>query len=395
MLELALYPEKFQSKEFLCNALKLLKQDVGSHSPSINLIQQELGCHVKLDGCFLSNPYATDLFLSYFENEILKENLLGNLFSYYPSQNRTLAKLVSKNLQIEPEKIFIGNGAIEIIQAIIHRFCGESILVTLPTFSPYYEYAEKKMKVVFFMLKKENNFEFDIPEYVKLVFDSQVDSIVLVTPNNPTGNYLTKTQVEYILQACKHLKCIVLDESFIHFAYEDEELNLVSNQSLLDKYPNLVIVKSLSKDFGLAGIRAGYALMHPQRVDDLLADGYLWNSNQFVEYFLTLLSCDKFMREYENVRKQFIHEVIAFHRQLQTIHRVKVYPTMSNFALIELLHNSAEQVVLELLMEYGIYLRNCNDKLGLDGAFIRVAARKQLENQLMINALRKTVTDNI
>ena len=378
-------------KSSILTSLKSLKEESGSHSPSINLIRQSIGLEIDIDGCFLSNPYATDLFLSYFKNDVLNEHFLEDLVSYYPSQNRTLAKLVAKNLNLEPEKVFIGNGAIEAIQAVLHRFCGERLLVTLPTFSPYYEYAEKRMEVFYYTLRKENAFEFDVLEYIQLAFVHRVDALVLINPNNPSGNYLTKEQVEHILDACQHLKCIILDESFIHFAYEDEDFTLLSNQSLLEKYPNLVIIKSLSKDFGLAGIRAGYALMSPERVNYLLADGYLWNSSQFAEYFLTLLAHETFIEQYEKVRKQFIHEIINFQKELQTIDGIKVYPTMANFVLIELLSNTSEEVIMELLIEHGIYLRDCKDKLGLEGAFIRVAARKKHESKLIVNTLRKTI----
>ena len=387
MLESAVLPSS------VLDTLKLLKEESGSHSPSINLIRQTTDLKINVDGCFLSNPYATDLFLSYFKKEILQDNILEDLMSYYPSQNRTLAKLVSTNLNIDPRKIFIANGAIEAIQAILHRFCGERLLVTLPTFSPYYEYAQKRMDVFFYTLKKENEFEFDVVEYIKLVFVHRVDALVLITPNNPTGNYLTQEQVTQILDNCQHLKCIIVDESFIHFAHENDDLTLISNQNLLDKYPNLVILKSLSKDFGLAGIRAGYALMNPDRVNHLLEDGYLWNSSQFVEYFLTLLSRKTFIEQYEHVRKQFIYEISCFHQQLKTVNGIKVYPTKANFVLIELLHHTAEEVVTELLIKHGIYLRDCKDKLGLHGEFIRVAARREHENVHIINSLQTTITE--
>jgi histidinol-phosphate/aromatic aminotransferase/cobyric acid decarboxylase-like protein len=144
----------------------------------------------------------------------------------------------------------------------------------------------------------------------------------------------------------------------------------------------------MSKDFGIAGIRAGYAVMHPDRIRALLANGYLWNSNGLAEYFFRLYCREDFLERYDIVRKQYILETQLFFRQLAKVDGVVVYPSMANFALVEILGGvTADDVMQHLLVRHGVYVRTCSDKVGLDGEFLRIASRGLRENQLIIDAL--------
>ena len=144
----------------------------------------------------------------------------------------------------------------------------------------------------------------------------------------------------------------------------------------------------MSKDFGIAGIRCGYGIMNSDKVKKLLSNGYLWNSNGLSEYFFRLLINDNFYSKYEKLRKKYIEEVKYFGQELKYINEIKVYPSNANFMLIELLDGStAENFVSKMLIKYGIYLRNCNDKIGLDGEFIRLASRSRSENRIIIKSI--------
>lgn len=370
-----------------------LKKNSGSHSPSLSSIKEKIPeLKINVDACFLSNPYATELFLEYFKKEMIDTNEIFSALEFYPSQNKLIANYVEKQLEIEAGHIFICNGAIEAIQAVIHRYSKGKIMVILPTFSSYYEYATKETEVVFYYLDKSNNFKLDIDKYISKVNEIKPNTIVLINPNNPDGGYIPYNNLIKLINELSWVENIIIDESFIHFAYEDDELKMKSIVSEIIGRENLIIIKSMSKDFGIAGLRCGYAAMSKKRVEDLLANGYLWNSNGIAEYFFQLYSRKDFLDRYELVRKKYINETKVFLDRLVLLENIKIYPSRSNFALIELLNGMvADEITAQLLCDHGVYVRNCNDKIGLDGEFIRVAARSNYENDIIYKALGNVI----
>ena len=135
----------------------------------------------------MSNPYATDLFLKYFKKELIDTGKINALLEFYPSQNRVIASYVENQLEVDKGSVFICNGAIEAIQAVIHRFTKGKLLVIIPTFSSYYEYATPDNEVVYYKLKKDDNFRLDIEDYIKTVEEVRPNTIILINPNNPDG----------------------------------------------------------------------------------------------------------------------------------------------------------------------------------------------------------------
>jgi histidinol-phosphate/aromatic aminotransferase/cobyric acid decarboxylase-like protein len=345
---------------------------------------------MRVDACFLSNPYATDLFLDYLHREVIRSGKLRKVLEFYPSQNRVIAGKLSRAIGVEPDHLFIGNGAIEIIQAIIHKFTGGKLMVNLPTFSAYYEFARPDTQVVFHELHKEENFRFDAEAYLAHVRREKPDTIVLINPNNPDGGYIPHATLVRLLEELKDVPNIILDESFIHFACEGDGYAYHSLSRQVDRFPNLMVVKSMSKDFGVAGIRAGYAVMAPDRVKSLLDNGYLWNSSGLAEYFFDLYSRPDFLVEYERKRVHYIRHSRRFFKALSLMPGIQTYPTNANFILIELKNGmTAEDMVCRLLVRRGIYTRTCDDKKGLEsGKFIRVASRCRTENRFVLRAFR-------
>ncbi|NLA37456.1 MAG: histidinol-phosphate aminotransferase family protein [Actinobacteria bacterium] len=373
----------------LGDKLVALKAESGSHSPSLLTLREELpDLEINVDACFISNPYATQLFLDYFKTELLDTGAIRDVLEFYPSQNQVIAALLAGHLGIDAERVFVGNGAIEIIQAVVHTFAKRKVLVTLPTFSSYYEFAEGRVDVAFHTLRKEEDFRLDPAEYLEVVKREKPDLITLINPNNPDGSYIPYEDLLSILRDLPAEVTAVVDESFIHFAFEDLNLDIRSVISHCEEFPNLIVVKSMSKDFGVAGIRAGYAVMHPDRVAGLLQNGFLWNSNGLAEYFFRLYTRKDFLAQYDIVRKQYILETQLFYRQLEKVKGLHVYPSMANFALVELVDGStADELMQHLLVRHGVYVRTCSDKIGLDGEFLRIASRGLRENQQIIEAL--------
>ena len=366
-----------------------LKSQAGTHSPSISTLRSMIPeISIGIDACFLSNPYATDLFLENLRKDLIKGNKLRDFLEYYPSQNNVISNKISEVIHLDSQYIFVGNGAIEIIQAIIHKFVSNKLLVILPTFSSYYEFIENHTEVIYFNLKKENDFELSLNELSNFIYKEKPDSVVIINPNNPNGSYIKECDLITFFETHKNLDNIIIDESFIHFAYESDKMELKSVASYVKKYSNLIVIKSMSKDFGIAGVRAGYGVMSPQKVNKLLKNGYLWNSNGLSEYFFDLYSKPRFQEDYELIRKNYILESRKFYDALMKIPSIKAYPTMANFALIELLDgSSAEDFVFKLLISYGIYTRVGSDKIGLDGEFVRIASRTKKENEIVLKAI--------
>ncbi len=371
--------------------IKLLKQQAGSHSPSLFTIKEQLpALKMGIDACFLSNPYATDLFLDYFKKELLGEDLaIRDMLEFYPSQNNVIASSLANFLKVPAEMLFVGNGAIEIIQAVIHNFTNQKIIVNIPTFSSYYEFIKPGVSIVFNKLKKEEEYKLNVQDLLKLVNLEKPDTVVLINPNNPNGGYITKAEIAELLEGLKNVGTILLDESFIHFAFENDQMDPLSYADMVLKYPNVVTIKSMSKDFGIAGIRAGYAIMHPSRIKQLLSNGFLWNSNGLAEYFFKLYTREQFQIEYEVVRKQYIRDTQDYFKVLNEIEGIKQYPSQANFALLELKSGiSADDFAFGLLVKSGVYTRTCSDKIGLDGEFIRLASRSAIENKEIITAIK-------
>lgn len=369
--------------------IKALKSNSGSHSPSIDTLK--VSCpeiKIDIDACFLSNPYATELFMDHLRTDLISTEKLRSVLEFYPPQNAEVAKLISSAIGVSEKNIFVGNGAIEIIQAVIQAFVKKKICVIIPTFSSYYEFVGGDVEIIYYKLIKDHEFKLDVNHYMDFIKKHSPDAIVIINPNNPNGSYLSSDEIKYILNESTELGTVILDESFIHFAFEQDDYSQVSCEKLVNNYPNLVIIKSMSKDFGIAGLRAGYSVMEESRVKRLLSSGFLWNISGLANYFFTLYSNESFLKLYENLRKKYITETILFINELRSIQGIRVFPSKANFALIEIIDGrSSFDVFSKLLVNYNIYVRDCSDKIGLQGEFIRIASRTRSENDRIIKVL--------
>lgn len=231
-------------EDMMYNQILELKLESGSHSPSINTIRERLpNLKFKVDACFLSNPYATNLFMEYFQTEVVNTGKLREILEFYPSQMGVIARKLGKALGVSSKNIFVGNGAIEPIQAVIHNFVKRKILVNIPTFSSYYEFVREDVQVVYNRLLPENDFEISVDNLVENIITNDIDSLVLINPNNPDGSYLSKEKITDLLERLRHLETIIIDESFVHFAYENDEMEPISFIDMVNYFPNLVEVK--------------------------------------------------------------------------------------------------------------------------------------------------------
>lgn len=370
----------------------LLKEASGTHSPSIDTIRRDIPeLRIAVDACFLSNPYATDLFLERLERELLHTGRLRDVLEFYPPQNYGAAGYISRVSGLPADFHFPGNGASEVIQAVLQHFAGPSMALPIPTFSPFYEFAPVGTQVHFYRLDEGAGFMLDLDDYGRFIRDSGATSAILVNPNNPNGGYVGSKAVREFVSSLQDLAMVLLDESFVHFADDDDSLERVSSERLIEEFPNLVVVKSMSKDFGIAGVRAGYGAMRPERVRELTTRGYLWNLSGLADYFFRTYGQPEFQAEYDEVRRRYIRDTRTFFAEATAIEDLCVYPSQANFILIRLAEPwSSTDFAMEMLVGHGVYVRDCSDKLGLEGPFIRVASRSREENDRILEALRQT-----
>lgn len=368
-----------------------LKLTSGSHSPSAGALQRAIPeVNLRIDCCYLSNPYATEVFMQRLKRDFADEEWLHNTIESYPAQNRQIAQDLSKAIGVRAENIFIGNGATEIISGLLTHFVRGKLLIMLPTFSPYHEYVNRETTIHYYPLHRTPgdaaSFTVNREHLLKYCRTNDVNNIVIINPNNPDGSFIDRAALSQFLHELSFMDNIILDESFIDFAGDAESLT-----KTFYEYRNLTIIKSMSKDFGIAGIRAGYAVTKAEYVTSLLEKGFLWNSSCFAIYFFQLLSDTAFIRDYL-VAKERYHKILAdFSRDLTNVNpRLRFYKSKANFFLGELVdpNASVEDLMLFLLVEHGIYIRQCADKKGLDERFFRISCRQEEDNKAIIEALR-------
>ena len=365
--------------------MRRLRVESGSHAPSVAQIEHAVPGLVRVDACFLSNPYAT--------TEVMTRLLevpatqWEQMVAHYPSQAPVIAATVAPHLGVPAENLHLANGACEVIQALLADGSGP-LLISVPTFSAYYEFAQGR--VVTHRLDPRQHFRLDLRELEAMVTRHSPETVVIINPNNPDGGLIPHTElVGFLRRVHPRVKQVIVDESFSHFV---SEATPESAAALVAEFPGLVVVNSLSKNYGIAGLRLGYAVLSAQRAK-ALRDRSLWNLNALAEWFATLLCDPEFQQAYERARRRYVRDTRTLFTQLDTLPDARTFPSAANFALLELDRTAAE-VSSALLARHGVYVRDCADKRGLDGGhrFIRVAARSQPENDRIISALRNVLS---
>ncbi|RBL89464.1 aminotransferase class I/II-fold pyridoxal phosphate-dependent enzyme [Chitinophaga flava] len=328
------------------------------------------------DHYYLTNPY--------FPNEVLMAELKRNfehLVMNYPSGRNYIDTLCANMLECPKAYVTAGNGASEIIKVLMDKLPGISGVV-VPTFNEYL-YAGEKEKVVA-LGSASMDFEIDLPVLIKL--SENVDTLVLVNPNNPTGKIIER---EVLMQLLLHLrnegKCLVVDESFIDFSIDASLLE----DAILSAFENLVIIKSLGKSFGIPGLRTGVIVTaNSKLLQEVRASLPLWNINSIAEYFLEifpryrkqyLLSCERLKAE-----RDYLFE------QLGKIRFLSPLASEANFFLCRVSEELDPADLCEKLLDrYNILVKNCSGKPGFDNNsnYIRIGVRNREDNDYLINAL--------
>ena len=372
----------------IINKLLRIKKNSGNHSPSLKEIEAVVGYNpVKIDACFLSNPYATDLIYKTDIIDKINKNFYNLIESYPPNQNYLLEKL--KIIEgIDPKYTLTLSGAQNCIELLLNSINYKNSLLPIPTYSSYYESINKNSKMHFIQLEEKNDFKIDCNSLYSTIQRKNIDLLILINPNNPTGLRIENKVILDLSKKFPDLK-IIIDESFIHFIDDLESWKTFKKKLLKNK--NLFFVKSMSKDFGIAGLRIGYLETKNKIINTLKESFGTWSLNNFAVEFLDLMSNDKFLVDYENARKKYICDKKIFYNELKKINSIKVFYSDSNFFLIKLnkIETSGFEMAMKLLISTGLYVRSMEDKIGLNSNFIRVASRSKKENKKIAKILTK------
>ena len=335
-----------------------------------------------LDYCYLVNPYFN-------ESRIIDEleAYFRTLIAEYPSGMKVNTLLASKCWGVKEDYIIPGNGAAELIKALMEMLPG-TLGVIRPTFEEYPNRREKDNLVTF--VPQNEDYHYSAADLITFFSEYRPDNIVLINPDNPSGNFIPTSDVMTLAAWCQEQNIrLVVDESFVDFSV-DYENNSLLHDKILEAYPTMVVMKSISKSYGVPGIRLGILCSADT---DLIArmkkKVSIWNINSFAEYFMQIFS--KYEKEYHRACQRFIDERDDFERQLRQIPFFRVIPSQANYFLCEVLPpKNAAQLVVTMLKRHNILMRDCSGKVGLDSnrQYMRIAVRSHADNARLIAALK-------
>lgn len=335
-----------------------------------------------LDYCYLVNPYFN-------ESRIIDEMeaYFRTLISEYPSGMKVNSLLASKCWGVKEDYIIPGNGAAELIKALMELLPG-TLGIIRPTFEEYPNRYDKSKLVTF--VPKNNEYRYTSKDLMEYFGNHHTDNLLLINPDNPSGNYIPIEEVLDLATWCKERKTrLIVDESFVDFS-KDFENNTLLHDSILETYPQLVVMKSISKSYGVPGIRLGILCSADKEIVSKMKKMVsIWNINSFAEYFMQIFT--KYEKDYKRACKKFIAEREDFEQKLKEISFLRVMPTQANYFLCEILPpKNANQLVLTMLKKYNILVRDCSDKQGFDGKqYMRIAIRSHEDNVKFIMAFKE------
>lgn len=332
-----------------------------------------------LDFCCLVNPY--------FPPERLQDEMGANfsrLLTGYPSGMEVNSLLAAKNFGIRQENILVGNGAAELIKALMGGLSGRTGFIR-PTFEEYpNRYAEGE-SVPF--VPQGKGFAYGADDVMGFFGDKGIRNLVVVNPDNPSGNYIRRKDILCLAGWAEQKNiCLVLDESFVDFV--DGEEGGIARQEILDSHPHLCIVKSISKCYGVPGLRLGIlASGNTELVGRMKKEAGIRNINSFAEFYMQIM--EKYKGDYAVSLEKVRRERKRFIGELEKIPYIHVIPSQANFVMAELTGGTtAAGLACGLLARHGLLIKDLSRKVG-QGQYIRLAVRNTEDNDKLVAALRE------
>lgn len=334
-----------------------------------------------LDFCYLVNPY--------FPTAHMKDELRANfdiLLSEYPSGMYVNSLIAAKYFDIRQKYTVVGNGAAELIKSLMERVEGR-IGVVYPTFQ---EYPNRKEQTEIVGFTPDNaDLSYTADDLIRFYADKQLSTLLLINPDNPSGNFIPKADVLRLATWCKeHGIFFVVDESFVDFS-EDFRNNSLLHNEILQAYPNLAVMKSISKSYGVPGLRLGILASSDEALINWMKhDVSIWNINSFAEFYMQIFG--KYQKDYDRACQKFIAERERFMARLTDIPFLRVIPSQANYFLCQITEKyTSEELTRRLLMDFNILIKDCDNKDGLENKnYVRIAVRDQKDNDTLVEALK-------
>jgi len=335
--------------------------------------------HNFVDHAYLYNLYfPPEPIFSHFKDQI------HNLVLNYPVAQDALSDLVGKVINQSSERIVVGNGAAELIKIVSGHLAGK-VIVSVPSFNEYAN-AAPQGQVVEFPLKAPS-FELDLDRFAAEATRAKADVAIVVTPNNPTSLTIPKADLIALAQKLAAHDCIlIVDESFIDFVQDSDQFTL---ENEIEDYPNMVIFKSMSKAYGICGLRIGYLLTANSAFAQAVRKGvHIWNINGLAEEFLRILPT--YRNEFVESCKKVMLDRDKLYEILCAIEGMEVYQPNANFVFCRLPDSalSAPEFTRKLFIKHNMYIKHCQGKTLPDSdRYIRIASRTQSENCKLVEAM--------
>lgn len=335
------------------------------------------------DYCYLVNPY--------YPSRRMKDELKANfdvLLSNYPSGMYVNSLLAGKYFGIRQDYVVVGNGAAELIKSYIENHINGNIGIIFPTFEEYPNraIAERIVKYV----PDNDDFSYTAQDIKNYYSDKNISSLLIINPDNPSGNFIKTSELLPLIKwASEHNINVIIDESFVDFT-DDFSNNSLLHNSILEENQNLVVVKSISKSYGVPGLRLGIlATSDKETIAKMKKDVAIWNINSFAEFYMQIFS--KYEKDYIVACHKFIEERNIFFKELKDVSFLRVIPSQANYFLCEVGGKySAKELTEILLKKYNILIKDCGTKSAFSGKnYIRIAIRDREDNSYFVKALKE------
>ena len=334
-----------------------------------------------IDFCYLVNPY--------FPNKKLVSEMQTNferLLGEYPSGMGVNSLIAAKIFGLHASQVIVGNGAAELIKSLMERFTGR-LGMAFPTFQEYPNRKAQTDVVPYFVTNDE--FRYTAKDLMDFYEDKDIEVLTLINPDNPSGNYIRREDVLKLSEWCekKNIRFVV-DESFVDFVDEEETTTLL-DAGILKANPNLIVVKSISKSYGVPGLRLGVlASSDEELIAEMKKDVAIWNINSFAEFYLQIY--EKYAKDYVKAIEKFKQTRAAYIKDLQALSGLRVLPTQANYVLCEVTSGVTSRKLAEDLLEENILIKDLSTKKGFDGKnYIRLAVRDEKDNAILVEALKR------
>ena len=337
-----------------------------------------------LDFCYLVNPY--------FPSKRMKDELRSNfdtLLTEYPSGMKVNTLIASKCFGVSEQYIVPGNGAAELIKVLMEGDTKGKTGFIRPTFEEYPNRFDKSLQVTY--TPQNDDYRYTADDLMQYFGDKDIKTLMLINPDNPSGNFIPKADVLRLAKWCEDRNIrLVVDESFVDFSV-DYKTNSLLSDDILEQYPHMAVMKSISKSFGVPGLRLGIlASADKALIARVKKEVSIWNLNSFAEYFMQIYG--KHEADYLKACDKFVAERADFEQRLQEIPFFRVMPSQANYFLCEVLPpHTATEIVVYMLKNHNILTRDCSHKPGLDDSkqYMRIAVRNHEDNMRLIEGLKK------